>query len=183
MPKVAEGVYAQYFDAVFGLATRDGGVSRPEIMEKTGVSRILADGIIDRLKLKRIRTEGRAEFFGPGKGTEKVAKEAGVSAEGSTTTKPESAEATVAALVTPGPATASVAEEPKKGGRRKKNEPESNGNGSGTVDLQGEIKKTRAAISEALNTAKDAEQMRIEQTALAQSLQSTLARLLERATS
>jgi len=180
MPKIADSVYEQYYTAILAQATRDGGVSRKEIMDEIKVSRILADSLIDRLKLKKIRTEGRTEYFGPTKGTTKIAEEAGVAAS----SVPENPETTVAALVTEPTST----EAPKKKrGRPKKGET----NGSATPsapqtpaptlsasEAAAKVKELRAAIAESLEKSKRAQQEAIEQTAMAKALEIKLATVL-----
>lgn len=183
MPKIADSVYEQYYTAILAQANRDGGVSRKEIMDEIKVSRILADSLIDRLKLKKIRTEGRTEFFGPTKGTTKVAEEAGVAAP----SVPENPETTVAALVTEPTSTAETPK--KKRGRPKKGE--SNGSASAAPaaaapaastlsasEAAAKVKELRAAIAEALEKSKRAQQEAIEQSAMAKALESKLALVL-----
>jgi hypothetical protein len=63
MPRIAEGLYAQYYDSVLKLAKRETGVSRPELMDKLGMSRIIADRVIEKVGLKPVAVVGRTEFF------------------------------------------------------------------------------------------------------------------------
>ena len=63
MPRVAEGLYAQYYNSVLRLAARPTGVSRPELMDKLGMSRIIADRVIEKAGLVPAAVIGRTEFF------------------------------------------------------------------------------------------------------------------------
>lgn len=61
--RVADTTYAQYFDSAIRLASRPTGVSRPELLKSLGVSRIIADRIIEKTGLKKVATVGRTDFF------------------------------------------------------------------------------------------------------------------------
>jgi len=73
MPRLSEAAYAQHYDSVITMAKRKGGVSRPEIMELLAVSRVMADSLIDRCKLRKSKRKvGRTEFFHTSRGTKGV---------------------------------------------------------------------------------------------------------------
>ncbi len=73
MPRLSEAAYAQHYPCVVKLAKRKGGVSRPEIMEELSISRVMADTLIDRCKLRKSRRKvGRLEFFHTSRGTSAV---------------------------------------------------------------------------------------------------------------
>lgn len=72
MPGIAEGIYAQYVDSVIKMAKTTGGVSRPQIMEKLNVKRPEANALIGEAKLRRARTVGRTDFFVASKATKNV---------------------------------------------------------------------------------------------------------------
>lgn len=63
MPKLADAILAQHYTSVIKLAAREGGVSRPELIEKLGVTRIVADKLIENTKLVPGPKVGRTEFF------------------------------------------------------------------------------------------------------------------------
>jgi len=63
MPKLADAILAQHYDSVIKLAAKNGGVSRMELMSGLGVSRIVADKLIDHAKLVPGVKVGRTEFF------------------------------------------------------------------------------------------------------------------------
>jgi hypothetical protein len=63
MPKVAEGIFTQYYDSAMKLAARETGVSRPELMKELGVGRVLADKLIEEAGLRPTTKVGRTEFF------------------------------------------------------------------------------------------------------------------------
>jgi hypothetical protein len=63
MPRLASSIYAAHQDSVLRLAAKQGGVSRPQIMESLNVSRSIADTMIEKCALKVDRHEGRTEFF------------------------------------------------------------------------------------------------------------------------
>lgn len=63
MPKLASDIYATYRERVLKLAAKEGGVSRPQIMESLNVSRSVADTMIEKCDLKVARREGRTEYF------------------------------------------------------------------------------------------------------------------------
>lgn len=63
MPRLASEIYATYQDSVLKLASKQGGVSRPQIMDSLSVSRSIADTMIEKCNLKVERKEGRTEFF------------------------------------------------------------------------------------------------------------------------
>jgi hypothetical protein len=63
MPKLADAILAQHYDSVIKLAAKTGGVSRMELMSNLGVSRIVADKLIDKTKLVPGPKVGRTEFF------------------------------------------------------------------------------------------------------------------------
>ena len=63
MPKLADAIFAQHYDSVVKLAARDNGVSRMELMSSLGVTRIVADKLIENTKLVPGPKIGRTEFF------------------------------------------------------------------------------------------------------------------------
>ena len=63
MPRLGEAVYAAHLDNVLKLAKQEGGVSRPEIIEKLNVTRAMANGLIEKAELALDRKEGRTEYF------------------------------------------------------------------------------------------------------------------------
>lgn len=71
MPRIATSVYAAHMDNVLKLASREGGVSRPQIMDKLNVSRSVAGGLIEKASLEMDRKEGRTEFFTTSNGASK----------------------------------------------------------------------------------------------------------------
>lgn len=62
MPRIAENVFTQYYNSAVKLASRPNGVSRPELME-LGMSRIVADKVIERAGLDKTGKIGRTDFF------------------------------------------------------------------------------------------------------------------------
>ena len=65
MPKLAAHLYAAHQNSVLKLAAREGGVSRPQIMNELNVSRSVAAGLIDKCQLALDRKTGRTAFFKP----------------------------------------------------------------------------------------------------------------------
>jgi len=63
MPKLADAILAQHYDSVIKLAAKNGGVSRMELMSGLGVTRIVADKLIEHAKLVPGPKVGRTEFF------------------------------------------------------------------------------------------------------------------------
>jgi hypothetical protein len=63
MPRMGSAIYAAHMDSVLKLASRDEGVSRPQLMEELGVSRPVANVLIEKCALALDRKEGRTEFF------------------------------------------------------------------------------------------------------------------------
>lgn len=61
--RVADNTYAKFFDSTIRLASRPTGVSRPELMDSLGISRIIADRLIEKVGLKPAEKVGRTEFF------------------------------------------------------------------------------------------------------------------------
>lgn len=77
MPRLSEAAYAQHYPCVVKLAKRKGGVSRPEIMKELSLSRVMADSLIDRCKLRKSKRKvGRTEFFHTSRGTSAILEEA-----------------------------------------------------------------------------------------------------------
>jgi hypothetical protein len=62
MPRIAENIFTQYFNSAVKMAARPTGVSRPELMG-LGMSRIVADKVIESAGLEQITTVGRTDFF------------------------------------------------------------------------------------------------------------------------
>jgi hypothetical protein len=58
-------IYAAHLNSVLKLASRKGGVSRPQIICETGVTRGVAGGLITKAALTLDRKVGRTEFFIP----------------------------------------------------------------------------------------------------------------------
>jgi hypothetical protein len=63
MPRMDSAIYAAHMDSVLKLARREGGVTRPQIMEELNVTRAVAAGLIEKSGLKLDRRVGRTEFF------------------------------------------------------------------------------------------------------------------------
>ena len=63
MPRMNAAVLAAHIDNVLKLARREGGVSRPEIMNELNVTRTVAGTLIDKAGLALSRREGRTEYF------------------------------------------------------------------------------------------------------------------------
>lgn len=63
MPRVAPNIFAQYYDSAIKLASRETGVSRPELMKKLDITRLMADRVIEQAGLKPVAKVGRTEFF------------------------------------------------------------------------------------------------------------------------
>ena len=63
MPRMDAAIYAAHLDSVLKLASRDGGVSRPQIINELNVTRVIAGGLIDKAGLTLDRKEGRTEYF------------------------------------------------------------------------------------------------------------------------
>lgn len=62
MPRIAENLFTQYYNSAVKLAARPNGVSRPELME-LGMSRIVADKVIESAGLNKTNKIGRTDFF------------------------------------------------------------------------------------------------------------------------
>jgi hypothetical protein len=56
-------IYAAHLDSVLKLASREGGVSRPQIINELNVTRVVAGGLIEKAGLTLVRKEGRTEYF------------------------------------------------------------------------------------------------------------------------
>lgn len=65
MPRLAEGIFAAHYDSAVKLAAAPGGVSRPDLIKKLGVTRLVAEKIIEKAGLVVGGKEGRTEFFVP----------------------------------------------------------------------------------------------------------------------
>lgn len=63
MPRLAESVYASYFDNVLKLAAKKGGASRQDLMDGLNISRAVADSMVERCKLVLDHKDGRTEYF------------------------------------------------------------------------------------------------------------------------
>jgi hypothetical protein len=60
---MATHIYAAHMDRVLKMAAREGGVSRPQIMDELNVSRPVAVKLIAECKLEKGEKQGRTEFF------------------------------------------------------------------------------------------------------------------------
>lgn len=63
MPRMDAAIYAAHMDNVLKLARREGGVSRPQIIEELNITRAVANGLIEKADLVLDRKEGRTEYF------------------------------------------------------------------------------------------------------------------------
>jgi hypothetical protein len=90
---MAAHVYAAHQAEVLRLAELDGGVSRPIIIDKLGVSAPTATKLIERAGLEPGKKEGRVQFFSPPNGTTpEPADDDVVEPETATESEPEKAE-------------------------------------------------------------------------------------------
>lgn len=62
MPRIAENIFTRYFNSAVQMAARPSGVSRPELMD-LGMSRIVADKVIEKAGLAKVNKIGRTDFF------------------------------------------------------------------------------------------------------------------------
>lgn len=174
MPGVAEGIYAQYHDSVIKMAKSPGGVSRPQIMKGLAVTRPIADRLIDECKLRHAKTEGRTDFFKPTKATDKVlnvgAEPAEDDDEGKDATTMIGETGSGQALLGGNPE-ALLGDELQGKNRLPPQK--------GAAELDAEIKATKAAISEALEKARQGHQTHLVQTAHANALGMKLQRSIE----
>lgn len=69
MPRMGSEIYAAHMDRVLKLASRDGGVSRPQLIKELGVSRPVATKLIEKCGLEFDRKDGRTEYFSAPNGT------------------------------------------------------------------------------------------------------------------
>jgi len=63
MPRMDASIYAAHMDNVLRLARREGGVSRPQIIEELNITRPVANGLIEKAALSLSRKDGRTEYF------------------------------------------------------------------------------------------------------------------------
>ena len=63
MPRMGSAIYAAHMTSVLKLAAREGGVSRPQLIEELSVSRPVVNALIEKFALVLDRKEGRTEFF------------------------------------------------------------------------------------------------------------------------
>lgn len=65
MPRMKADIYAAHVDNALKLAARQGGVSRPQLINELNITRGTANKIIDEAGLALDRTVKRVQFFVP----------------------------------------------------------------------------------------------------------------------
>ena len=95
MPKMNSAIYAAHLNTVLQLASRAGGVSRPQLINELNVTRAVAGGLIESAELceDEALKKGRTQFFVPNGKAKAVAKQSAPKA----VAVPESTDALAAA--------------------------------------------------------------------------------------
>lgn len=63
MPRMDAAIYAAHMDSTLKMARREGGVSKPQLINELNVTRTIASGLITKCELEPVEGSGRTKFF------------------------------------------------------------------------------------------------------------------------